>query len=494
MTALSSASTSVSKTASHLLLLALLGLSCRSPLSEDPSASPGAETVTVSFSIGSSDLLATSQGAGPSVRAALVSSLGFSFQDVTRLRIDVLVREADGGTAPLFSDVDLSRGSNGLWTGKLPFLPRNKPLSFVATASSASEAELFRGSTDQTLTEDNTPVSIVLAPTNDAHITLPRIQRITVPTELFPEQSFPLRFLVEARAGERLDYVIDEGASGTFSPSQGSLTLEGTSATFVIRYTAPEVPSTTDFSHSIRLTNRDGHSLRTTFRIRVRPPSSEGVRDTSFVIRFNPVINALSAVRVPGAPQVAFEASVSDDRPLSELSYAWSLTADGPHEQPTFSSQANPTLLRGYTLELRGTLRLEVTDGEGGKTTLLYVLAPNQFPDNPTEDTAFKSLLAGEGHTCVLLGNGAPRCWGRNDSGQLGQGHSQNLGDDEPLSTVGNVPLAESGLQFAVGGHHTCALLEGGAVRCWGRNDTGQLGYGHSRPLGDDEGVSSSGY
>jgi alpha-tubulin suppressor-like RCC1 family protein len=497
MPALPPSSIPVSKTAVHLLLLALLGLGlgCKSPLSEDPSASGGAETGTVSFAIGSGDLLASTQGAGPSVLAASVFPLAISFQDVTRIRIDVLVREANGGTSPLFSDVNLSKGSDGLWTGRLPFLPKNKPLSFVALASNTAGNELFRGSTHQTLTEDETLVSVFLAPaTHGADITLPRVQRITLPaTELFPSQSFPLGFLVEARAGERLDYVV-EGAGGTFFPSQGSITLGGTSATFVLRYTAPEVASSTDFAHALRLTNRDGHSVRTTFRIRVRPPSSEGVRDTSFLVRFNPVINALSAVRVPGTPQVALEASVSDDRPLSELSYSWSLTPDGPEAAPTFSPQANPTVLQGYTLELQGTLKLEVTDAEGGTTTLRYVVPPNQFPDNPTADNGFKSLLAGQSHTCVLLGDGAMRCWGLNAQGQLGQDHTRSLGDDELLSTVGNVPLAESGAQLAVGGHHTCALLEGGAVRCWGRNDSGQLGYGHTRPLGDDEAVSGSGY
>ena len=278
-------------------------------------------------------------------------------------------------------------------------------------------------------------------------------------------------------------------------PSQGSVQLVGTSATLVIRYTAPEVLSTTDFTHAIRLTNRDGHSLSTTFRLHVRPASSEGVRDTSFAVRFNPVINALSAVRVPGAPQVSFQAALSDDRPLSELSYAWSLVPDGAYEPPpSFSLQANPTVLQGYTLELSGTLRLEVTDGDGGRTTLLYVLPPNQFPDNPTESNGFQSLLAGESHTCALLDTGKVRCWGRNDSGQLGYGHTQSLGDDEPLASVGDVPLTDNGIQLAVGGHHTCLLLEGGAVRCWGRNDSGQLGYGHTQSLGDDEAVSSSGY
>ena len=41
------------------------------------------------------------------------------------------------------------------------------------------------------------------------------------------------------------------------------------------------------------------------------------------------------------------------------------------------------------------------------------------------------------------------------------------------------------------GGSHVCAVMAGGTLRCWGRNDDGQLGYGDAYAgedfLGDDE-------
>jgi alpha-tubulin suppressor-like RCC1 family protein len=66
------------------------------------------------------------------------------------------------------------------------------------------------------------------------------------------------------------------------------------------------------------------------------------------------------------------------------------------------------------------------------------------------------------------------RCWGRNDQGQLGDGtlNRHRLGD---VVTVGGVPLAAS--TVAVGWNHACAVAQG-AVWCWGRNDAYQLGDG----------------
>jgi len=78
---------------------------------------------------------------------------------------------------------------------------------------------------------------------------------------------------------------------------------------------------------------------------------------------------------------------------------------------------------------------------------------------------------AGTGHTCALLDTGAVQCWGRNDWGQLGNG------DDTYANVYSPVTVIESGIQaVSAGRFHTCALTNGGAVECWGKNNFGQVG------------------
>ena len=40
------------------------------------------------------------------------------------------------------------------------------------------------------------------------------------------------------------------------------------------------------------------------------------------------------------------------------------------------------------------------------------------------------NIAAGGSHTCAVLDDGTAKCWGRNTNGQLGQNHTDNLGDD----------------------------------------------------------------
>ncbi|HEU4407123.1 MAG TPA: hypothetical protein VFS43_17775 [Polyangiaceae bacterium] len=87
-------------------------------------------------------------------------------------------------------------------------------------------------------------------------------------------------------------------------------------------------------------------------------------------------------------------------------------------------------------------------------------------------------IAAGTDHSCALVNGGDVRCWGRNDFGQLGDGTTTyRFTPVAMLASPGGPPLA--GVQaLALGGDHGCALLGGGDVRCWGRNDSGQLGDG----------------
>ena len=84
------------------------------------------------------------------------------------------------------------------------------------------------------------------------------------------------------------------------------------------------------------------------------------------------------------------------------------------------------------------------------------------------------AISAGQSHTCALLGDGTVKCWGNNDSGQLGTG-STATSSPTPSTVAG---LAGPVTALSAGGAHTCALLESGAVQCWGTNREGELGDG----------------
>lgn len=98
----------------------------------------------------------------------------------------------------------------------------------------------------------------------------------------------------------------------------------------------------------------------------------------------------------------------------------------------------------------------------------------------------------GGAHTCVLGRSGEVRCWGDNAYGQLGQGSLQSVGgaSDPAPADAPNVDLGGPAMQVAAGGAHTCALMMSGGVRCWGRGAEGQLGYGNAAQVGDGVGLS----
>ena len=83
-------------------------------------------------------------------------------------------------------------------------------------------------------------------------------------------------------------------------------------------------------------------------------------------------------------------------------------------------------------------------------------------------------ISAGGRHTCAVV-NGAAFCWGRNASGQVGNGSSSVVGVSAPQQVNG---LGSGVTQISTGGGHTCAVVNG-AAKCWGWGNSGRLGTGN---------------
>lgn len=105
--------------------------------------------------------------------------------------------------------------------------------------------------------------------------------------------------------------------------------------------------------------------------------------------------------------------------------------------------------------------------GQLGDGTARASLAPVEVAgiDDATD------LVGGSDHACALHATGRVSCWGDDSRGQLGDGAVVTSGD-VPRRVIGAADV----LRLTAGAAHTCALVLGGTVRCWGSNDIGQSG------------------
>jgi alpha-tubulin suppressor-like RCC1 family protein len=130
-----------------------------------------------------------------------------------------------------------------------------------------------------------------------------------------------------------------------------------------------------------------------------------------------------------------------------------------------------------------------------------HIAEPIDLPPAPRADTAssagdqrealpgpVQSLALGSGYTCALLTGGAVKCWGSDAYGVLGQDtQAHDVSDPSAIAPI-DFGDARRVVQLSAGWYHVCVLFEDARARCWGRNESGQLGQGNTEDYGDDAG------
>jgi alpha-tubulin suppressor-like RCC1 family protein len=132
--------------------------------------------------------------------------------------------------------------------------------------------------------------------------------------------------------------------------------------------------------------------------------------------------------------------------------------------------------------------------GYGTSARVGAELTPSEVgPVSLANHVGVSDVSCGAHHTCALLNNGTVQCWGANQAGQLGLGSTAMIGDDEKPDSVPPVSVtSELGVmvkRIAAGDSHTCALLTDLSVHCWGFGSV--LGIQASDNVGDTELPSS---
>ena len=162
---------------------------------------------------------------------------------------------------------------------------------------------------------------------------------------------------------------------------------------------------------------------------------------------------------------------------------ATAITAGGAHTCAVLDDGS----VKCWGSNASGRLGQDNTENVGDQAGELAALAPVDLGPGRTA-TAVSASFA---HTCALLDDGTVKCWGSGNSGQLGNDATGNVGDqagDMAALAPVNLGVGRTATAVSAGPQHSCALLDDGTVKCWGSGADGRLGQGSTTTLGDQPG------
>tara|TARA_R110002096_G_scaffold65006_4_gene158346 strand:+ start:79266 stop:80075 length:810 start_codon:yes stop_codon:yes gene_type:complete len=109
--------------------------------------------------------------------------------------------------------------------------------------------------------------------------------------------------------------------------------------------------------------------------------------------------------------------------------------------------------------------KLGIGSGDG-----LGVIENLRTPREIKGNMTFGSISTGIFQTCGITTDGKAYCWGRNGSGQLGDGTTTMR--VEPTAISGDVAFKE----ITIGNDHACGISANDDLYCWGNGKAGKLG------------------
>ena len=118
--------------------------------------------------------------------------------------------------------------------------------------------------------------------------------------------------------------------------------------------------------------------------------------------------------------------------------------------------------------------------GSNGKNELSSVTGIVSVPLTMTGVSDAVDVTGGDGNWCVLHANQTMSCVGYNNSGRLGNGTATDTTSLSPVVEYLGGPPMGGIKQMSTGPAHRCAVMNDGAVRCWGDGQNGKLGDGGS--------------